>query len=77
MIYQPVLENALKHGFSPNESGFVTISSVPDDEYAIIEITDNGRGFDPAVLENLQKEMAHSNLREIQNASAVVQNLYK
>ncbi|MBQ4517602.1 MAG: histidine kinase [Clostridia bacterium] len=71
MIYQPILENVLKHAFLPDESGLVTISSVPDEKFAIIEITDNGKGFEPAVLENLLREMESNNLKDIQNSNHV------
>ena len=71
MIYQPILENVLKHAFSPNTSGCVTISSVPDNELAIIDITDNGNGFDPEILESLTREMISSNLKEIQNSTHI------
>lgn len=71
MIYQPILENVLKHAFSPTESGLVTVSSVPHEQFAIIEITDNGKGFNEETLKQLYNEMTSSNLKDIQTSSHV------
>ena len=50
MIFQPVLENTLKHAFVLDTEGTVVISSVYDDKKAIIEITDNGKGMPEKIL---------------------------
>lgn len=69
MIYQPILENVLKHAFELEESGEVIISSVPDENKAIIEIKDNGHGIPDDVLADLEKQMAESNLTQISKMS--------
>jgi hypothetical protein len=45
MIVQIHVENALKHGIFPLEkNGYLTIRIFPEQEYVVIEITDNGVG---------------------------------
>ena len=50
---QPFVENALKHsGVNEIENGFIIISSYKKDNFAIVEITDNGKGFDVSKISN-------------------------
>ena len=45
---QPFVENALKHsGVEDVEGGCIIISSYKKEDSAVVEITDNGKGFDP------------------------------
>ena len=44
---QPLVENAIRHGVRSREEGIVTISSYRDENSHVIEIRDNGTGFDP------------------------------
>ncbi len=60
MIYQPILENVLKHAFPLNENGLVTITSIPDDEKAIIEIADNGKGIADDILKQMENKMSNT-----------------
>ena len=47
---QPIVENAVRHGATMNESGGkVTIHSEKSDIGAAITVTDNGPGFDPNI----------------------------
>lgn len=71
MIYQPLLENVLRHAFGPLDSGSVSITSIPDDTFAIIEIADKGKGIDNIVLNHLNHELAKTNVKEIQNSDHV------
>lgn len=71
MIYQPVLENTLKHAFKLDTSGTVTISSVPHDTKAIIEIHDDGVGIPQDKLENLKAQLAEKDLNKIQNSEHI------
>lgn len=49
---QPIVENAIKHGILKRiEGGIVVISAYDDAEYNIIEIKDDGVGFDVARLD--------------------------
>lgn len=71
MIYQPILENSLKHAFSPQTSGEVLITSIEDDEYAIIEIEDNGKGIGSEILDTLTKEMEVNTINDIHRGEHV------
>lgn len=44
---QPFVENAIKYsGVDKKENGYVVISSYKSGDYAVVEIADNGKGFD-------------------------------
>ncbi len=64
MTYQPIIENVLKHAYRYNENGLVTIRSIFDENDAIIEISDTGRGFSETVLNELKKKLK-SNMSDI------------
>lgn len=65
MIYQPILENVLKHAFELEKNGTVTISSIPDCKKAIIEISDNGRGMSYEAVEAIKAKLAESELGQM------------
>ena len=44
---QPLVENAIRHGVRSREEGVVTVSSYRDESGHVVEIRDNGVGFDP------------------------------
>ena len=44
---QPLVENAIRHGVRSKEEGIVTVSSRRDEGAHVVEIRDNGEGFDP------------------------------
>ena len=67
MIYQPILENTLKHAYGIDDSGIVTISSIPHETKAIIEISDDGAGIPQDKLESIKLQMSEKDLRKIQN----------
>jgi len=71
MIFQPILENALKHAFDLNNSGIISISSVPDDKKAIIEINDNGKGMSENVINELTHSMNNCDINNIQNSEKI------
>lgn len=48
LTIEPLFENALLHGISKRrKDGFIRINSCSDDNNYIIQVTDNGKGFDP------------------------------
>lgn len=52
LTVQPLVENAIKHGFNGLVSdGIITISTWENDEAFFIEVKDNGKGFDPKAKE--------------------------
>ena len=47
LVMQPLVENAIKHGLVPKaEGGVVRVSTVRRGDFVLIEIEDNGVGFD-------------------------------
>lgn len=64
MIFQPIFENIIKHAFSHDEEGLVTITGEYDEDYAIIRIEDNGRGIPAEELETLKKKLENAESRE-------------
>lgn len=51
LTVQPLVENAIRHGVRIREEGIVTVSSRTTDRCHEIVISDNGKGFDTALLE--------------------------
>lgn len=57
MTLQPLVENAIKHGLEmKNDNGNIIINGYKKDEYAIIEISDDGVGIPENKLKNLLVE---------------------
>lgn len=51
-LLQPIIENSIIHGFDSIDYGaLITISCRRDENLIIIEISDNGRGFDTSILD--------------------------
>ena len=50
LILQPLAENAVQHGLSPlEEGGRITISAAKQNGNLLLQVTDNGIGFDSAI----------------------------
>jgi two-component system, LytTR family, sensor kinase len=48
LLLQPLVENSIKHGIAPRQSGGeVKIDCLMTEEHGVIEVRDNGRGFSP------------------------------
>lgn len=47
---QPFVENAIKYSGVEATGGCVVVSSLRDGDFAVLEISDNGKGFDPATV---------------------------
>ena len=71
MIFQPIIENTLKHAFTVDEQGEIIIDSVEDDNYVIIDISDDGCGIPSSKLTDIQKSMENYNLSQIKNSEHV------
>ncbi|MCI9156636.1 MAG: histidine kinase [Lawsonibacter sp.] len=54
LILQPIVENAVRHGFVAVDDRRVCIQIRQDEERAYIQVSDQGRGFPPEVLAKLQ-----------------------
>lgn len=62
MILQPLCENALIHGIMPvTQGGCIVIDAVWEKKRVRITVTDNGTGFTPERLAQVQKDMADEN----------------
>ncbi|MDQ3714037.1 MAG: histidine kinase [Acidobacteriota bacterium] len=70
LILQPLAENAIQHGLAPLEAGGqITIRAARHDGNLLLQVSDNGMGFDPAV-KGLNGGIGLSNTR------ARLENLY-
>ena len=62
---QPLVENAIKHGLMPLESGGrVVIRSYKTETHFCIEVTDNGAGFDTEAEMDKKEHVGLNNIRE-------------
>lgn len=58
-LLQPIVENAVIHGFSTKKKGGkITIDALRKDNIVTIHITDNGRGISPEQLEKLSVRLS-------------------
>lgn len=54
LVLQPIIENAIYHGLKYKESkGMLLVRGYEEGENAVLEITDNGVGMEPEVLEHI------------------------
>ena len=61
---QPLVENAIKHGLMGlEEGGIVTISAYETEKYYVVEVTDDGVGFDMNVGYDETKHVGIKNIR--------------
>ena len=61
---QPLVENAIKHGLMGlEEGGIVTISAYETDEFYVVEVTDDGVGFDIDAGYDETKHVGIKNIR--------------
>lgn len=71
MIFQPILENILEHAFDLEETGTITISSIPNDEKVIIQISDNGKGISEDKLDEINQNLKNFDLNKLQNQTHI------
>ena len=50
---QPIVENAIRHGVRIREQGVVRVTSRREGDFHVVEVSDNGVGFDVSELERL------------------------
>lgn len=61
MLIQPILENAILHGFKEmNTGGSLCIRAALEDERVVIRVSDNGCGMGEAALLELQASLANA-----------------
>ena len=62
---QPLVENAIKHGITKKiEGGDVWVNVYSENKFFVIEIIDNGLGFDMAILDNVSSSVALKNIKD-------------
>lgn len=71
MIFQPIIENILKHAYTSADSGTIIIESIPDDKKVIIEITDDGKGISKSDLFDLREKLKASIQSKITNSDSI------
>ena len=65
LILQPLLENAVRHGIAPKpEGGTVTVRGLRKGDRLLIEVADDGRGFQGESTELLRNGLGLSNTKE-------------
>ncbi|MBQ3265832.1 MAG: histidine kinase [Ruminococcus sp.] len=52
LTIEPLFENALLHGIGKKRNGQIKIVSRADNDHFIIQVIDNGKGFDPSAKKN-------------------------
>jgi len=64
-ILQPVLENAIMHGYSETNSGMLlSIDAKTEGDSLIITVTDNGAGIPPKKLDEVRRDMNDYSMRK-------------
>ena len=87
LTLQPIVENALIHGFQNQKSGCVTLTVDASDSMLMLTVSDDGEGMDAAVLEELNRKIqsrqtllrkpaTHGNGIALQNVNRRIMMLY-
>ena len=63
LTLQPIVENAIRHGVRIRENGLVTVRTRRTEEGHVIEIRDNGKGFD--VKADALSDPTHIGIRNV------------
>ena len=66
LTIQPLVENAVKHGIGEKENGgTIKISTHREEQFVIVEICDDGIGFDPEKSDLHREEKSHIGIANI------------
>ena len=65
LTVQPLVENAIRHGVRGVKNGSVTVTTLFDHDCHVIEIRDNGKGFDTATIDSMGN--THIGLRNVRD----------
>ncbi len=76
LILQPIVENAVRHGISPDGKRRVKIKIQELKESYLVEISDQGRGFQKEVLERLHEGLSIGNSIGLSNVDKRLKNIY-
>lgn len=60
-ILQPLVENCIKHGLYGLDDGIITILfSLNNEDTLLISVSDNGKGMNPQLIDEIMKQSYHS-----------------
>lgn len=72
---QPIAENAVRHGIREKSGrGTVTIRSYRTDDACVVEVKDDGAGFDTSILGDLKPDSEHNRIA-LRNVSVRVEQM--
>lgn len=58
LTLQPLIENAIMHGFCPShEKLFILLTVTEEDQWLVIQISDDGAGIPAGKLQQMQREL--------------------
>lgn len=63
LTVQPLVENSIRHGVRIREAGIVKVSTWRDEREHVIEVWDNGAGFDVGLIESA--DSSHIGIRNV------------
>lgn len=73
LILQPLIENAIYHGISSDEDGYITIRAYQKDDLMVFEVENNGYGLTESQIEDI-----YANIKsDINNTSIGLKNVYQ
>lgn len=75
-ILQPLVENAIRHGASPNGRRYVRISAVEEPEGIRIQVSDHGTGVSEEVIRQLCSGVDHERCFGLSNVHKRLQSVY-
>ncbi len=66
LLLQPIAENALRHGIAPRaQGGCITIRARRSEEWLVVEVEDDGAGFDGPAVEGIGLRNSRARLAEL------------
>lgn len=76
LILQPIVENAVKYGIDEMGNRYVKIEVREEKEKYTVSITDHGKGFAPAVLEQLYHDQMTGDSVGLSNVHKRMKSIY-
>ena len=67
LTIQPMVENAIRHGVRGKKHGWVSISTFREDDYHVISIRDNGKGFDVGEMIEETEKGGHIGVKNVRD----------
>jgi two-component system sensor histidine kinase YesM len=67
-ILQPIVENAIKFGLENPEGARVAVLTRQEGNTLVIEVSDNGMGMSPDLIDELQREMSQGEMTDVLGA---------